>query len=182
MVGRKRPYEQLDIESLAIVRSTSLVSPPAVREHQHFVVHESQTVTEDDFWQTNADLLLEESARIAGLTQVGTSLLLQSHLPFGGPCDLERRRIGTPGLIGRTLLRVHLESDYFRQDRRRMGSIERGSGKSNEETDSLTREQQEARAAAVGTDHMFKQYNSQQQESFDNGAADALKRHKRGGK
>ena len=92
--GKKRPFGktspsekvtstsfgELDPTALAVTRSSLLASNPGLRAQHHYLVQETQTLSEDDFWKTHNDLLEEEYARISGMTKAGSSSLLQSHL------------------------------------------------------------------------------------------------------
>jgi transcription initiation factor TFIIH subunit 1 len=97
--SRKRPHSQtisanipgfgdLDATALAVTRSSLLAANPTLRAQHRYLVEETETVSEDDFWETHQDLLEEEFARIAGTLKPGMSSLLQSHLPLQGRVTL----------------------------------------------------------------------------------------------
>lgn len=182
--AKKSDFEgNLDPTALAVTRASLLAAHPSLRQqHQHLVL-ETSTLSEDDFWSTHQHLLQEEYARITGLAQAGTSSLLQSHLPIakGGRVVLgveEMRQIFImyPAvhkayeekvpleLSDEQFWRKYLESEYFHRDRGRMGSAARNhssqdSSKDKKDSKSgLSQEQQEARAAVVGTDDLFSRY------------------------
>lgn len=181
-------YGLLDATALAVTRSSLLAANPALRAQHQYLVLESKTLTEEDFWLTHQDMLEEEYARIAGLTRAGTSSLLQSHLQvLTGRVTLgveEMRQIFIlyPAvhkayeekvpleLSDEQFWRKYLESEYFHRDRGRLGAASRrngdgpASGKNgqhgmNGTGKSSKVDQQEARAAAVGTDDLFSRYD-----------------------
>lgn len=182
--GQKRPLSQiqtssvsafgdLDPTALAVARSTLLASDPSLRQQHQYLVQETQTVTEDDFWKTHQHLLEDEYARISGLAKAGASSVLQAHLPTSGRVTLgveEMRQIFIlyPAvhkayedkvpleLSDEQFWRKYLESEYFHRDRGRMGSASR--------TSDAKTERQEARAAAVSTDDLFSRYDQKLQE------------------
>lgn len=176
-------YGELDATALAVTRSSLLAANPSLRAQHKYLVQESKTLSEADFWATHQDMLEEEYARIAGLTRAGTSSLLQSHLPvLTGRVTLgveEMRQIFIlyPAvhkayeekvpleLSDEQFWRKYLESEYFHRDRGRIGAASRRSGDAaggngkNGNSKSGTADHQEARAAAVGTDDLFSRYD-----------------------
>ncbi|OEU21693.1 hypothetical protein FRACYDRAFT_178730, partial [Fragilariopsis cylindrus CCMP1102] len=186
-------FGELDPTSLAVTRSSLLASNPTLRSQHKYLVEESQTVTEEDFWITHQGLLEEEYARIAGIARAGTSSLLQSHLQvLTGRVTLgveEMRQIFIlyPAvhkayeekvpleLSDEQFWRKYLESEYFHRDRGRVGASARrpnNNGSGNDDPD-----EQEARAAAVGTDDLFSRYDQKLRAS---GKLDDVKRKKWG--
>lgn len=192
---RKRPhsgldppsaFDHLDPTSLAVTRSSLLASNPALRRQHSYLTIETQTVSEDDFWETHKNLVEEEYAKITGYTKAGTSSLLQSALPSSGKVRLgveEMRQIFIlyPAvhkayeekvpleLSDEQFWRKYLESEYFHRDRGRMGTTAKNHSSGAEPTPQkpqagLNDEQQEARAAAVGTDDMFSRYDQKLKE------------------
>ena len=196
-------FDDLDPTVLAVTRSSLLAANSALaKQHAHLVV-ETQTLTEDDFWNTHRNLLEEEYARITGLQKAGTSSLFASHLPSSGRIVLgieEMRQIFIlyPAvhkayeekvpleLSDEQFWRKYLESEYFHRDRGRMGEAARNHADpaTMEKQRNNTKkhkgpsvEEQEARAAAVGTDDLFSRYDQkireQQQAASANGSGDA---------
>jgi len=194
-------FGELDPTSLAVTRSSLLASNPKLRNQHKFLVEESQTITEEDFWRTHQGMLEEEYARISGITRAGTSSLLQSHLQMTGKVTLgveEMRQIFIlyPAvhkayeekvpleLSDEQFWRKYLESEYFHRDRGRVGAASRRPDNSsnnigdNDTNDMMNdnkksnKADQEARAAAVGTDDLFSRYDQKLRESgqLDNGA------------
>ncbi|KAL3902715.1 MAG: hypothetical protein SGILL_010725, partial [Bacillariaceae sp.] len=177
----KTSFGELDPTSLAVTRSSLLAANPTLRAQHQYLVLDSKTVDEDDFWTTHKDLLEEEYARIAGITRAGTSSLLQSHLStLTGRITLgveEMRQIFImyPAvhkayeekvpleLSDEQFWRKYLESEYFHRDRGKIGAASRkkddaASGKNGKRVE-------EARAAAVGTDDIFSRYDQKLRES-----------------
>jgi transcription initiation factor TFIIH subunit 1 len=180
-------YGVLDPTALAVTRSSLLAANPTLRAQHQYLVHESKTLKEEDFWLTHQDMLEEEYARISGLTRAGTSSLLQSHLQvLTGRVTLgveEMRQIFIlyPAvhkayeekvpleLSDEQFWRKYLESEYFHRDRGRMGAASRrqdatsggtnGQKGNNGNGKNVKADQQEARAAAVGTDDLFSRYD-----------------------
>jgi transcription initiation factor TFIIH subunit 1 len=189
--GRKRPHSEetsstLDPTAMAVTRSSLLAAHPTLRAQHHYLVTETQTLSEDDFWKTHADLMEEEYAKIAGQSKTGPSSLMQSHLlPTGdnqitlGVEEMRQIFILYPAvykayeekvpleLSEEQFWRKYLESEYFHRDRGRLGSAARDhSNNKHLSNSSLTAEQQDARAAAVGTDDLFARYHLQLKESL----------------
>lgn len=197
--GKKRPigkispskrvtstsFGALDPTALAVTRSSLLASNPGLRTQHHYLVQETQTVSEEDFWKTHNDLLEEEHARISGMTKAGSSSLLQSHLQLLtgrvtlGVEEMRQIFILYPAvhkayeekvpleLSDEQFWRKYLESEYFHRDRGRLGAASR-QGRSDERKQAgqkLSQEDQEARAAAVGTDDIFSRYDQKLQEA-----------------
>jgi transcription initiation factor TFIIH subunit 1 len=191
--AKKRPLEEvsrpsmrtsfgeLDPTAVAVTRASLLASNAALRQQHKYLVQETGTITEDDFWTTHRHLLEEEYARIAGVEKSGTSSVLQSHLPHTGRVRLgvqEMRQIFIlyPAvhkayeekvpleLSDEQFWRKYLESEYFHRDRGRIGSASRNYGIANKKSTGPSVEHQDARAAAVGTDDMFSRYDQKLQE------------------
>jgi transcription initiation factor TFIIH subunit 1 len=176
-------FGELDATALAVTRSSLLAANPSLRAQHHYLVEETKTVSEDDFWNTHQDLLEEEYARISGMTRAGTSSLLQSHLQLLtgrvtlGVEEMRQIFILYPAvhkayeekvpleLSDEQFWRKYLESEYFHRDRGRVGAASRRGGASGEKQkngingNKHTVEEQEARAAAVGTDDIFSRYD-----------------------
>ena len=199
-------FGEMDPIALAVTRSSLLAAHPALRQQHTYLVQETQTIGEDDFWYTHKDLVEDEYAKIVGYAQAGTSSLLQSHLPVSGKVQLgveEMRQIFImyPAvhkayeekvpleLSDEQFWRKYLESEYFHRDRGRMGAAARDHGTTTTATNPLataasatrsatqaaqggdskattgpTVEEQDARAAAVGTDDLFSRYDQKLQE------------------
>lgn len=204
--NKKRPYSEfrslnssfgeLDPTAVAVTRSALLAANAALRQQHKYLVTETSTVSEDDFWKTHQHLLEDEYARISGMARAGTSSVLQSHLPSSGRVTLgvqEMRQIFIlyPAvhkayeekvpleLSDEQFWRKYLESEYFHRDRGRTGTTARNHAPadailrdekknkkngSNNSNAGPTFEQQEARAAAVGTDDLFSRYDQKLQE------------------
>mmetsp|Transcript_8816 Transcript_8816/g.16850 ORF Transcript_8816/g.16850 Transcript_8816/m.16850 type:complete len:645 (-) Transcript_8816:171-2105(-) len=186
-----KSFEDLEPTALAVARSTVLSAHPSLRQQHQYLVEESKTVSEDDFWRAHEGLLGEEYARMSGLTKAGSSSILQSHVPASGRVTLgveEMRQIFIlyPAvhkayeekvpleLSDEQFWRKYLESEYFHRDRGRMGTAAKNhaGGASNAKNDSNKKgkssgpsvEEQDARAAAVGADDLFSRYEQKLQE------------------
>eukprot|EP00529_Nitzschia_sp_RCC80_P009815 CAMPEP_0113461932 /NCGR_PEP_ID=MMETSP0014_2-20120614/11807_1 /TAXON_ID=2857 /ORGANISM="Nitzschia sp." /LENGTH=780 /DNA_ID=CAMNT_0000353731 /DNA_START=111 /DNA_END=2453 /DNA_ORIENTATION=+ /assembly_acc=CAM_ASM_000159 len=139
-------FDELDPTALAVVRSSLLASNPNLRSQHQYLVQESKTLDEDDFWKTHQDLLEEEYARISGIARAGTSSLLKSHVQVSADGKLslgveEMRQIFImhPAvhkayeekvpleLSDEQFWRKYLESEYFHLDRGKIGAASRGS-------------------------------------------------------
>ena len=176
--------DDLDPTALAVTRSSLLAANPSLRAQHTFLVEETKTVEEDDFWKTHDNLLQEEYAKICGMARAGTSSLLQSHLPLQGRVTLgveEMRQIFIlyPAvhkayeekvpleLSDEQFWRKYLESEYFHRDRGRLGTAARdhAADASTEKAKAQrTADDQDARAAAVGTDDLFSRYDQKLRE------------------
>lgn len=77
-------FDDLDPTVLAVTRSAVLAANPALRKQHSYLVRDTQTLDESDFWETHRSLLEEEYACIAGVARTGTPSLLVSHLPNAG--------------------------------------------------------------------------------------------------
>lgn len=200
--GKKRPHAatnppgltstsfgELDPTALAVTRSSLLAANPSLRAQHHYLVQETATLTEDDFWTTHHDLLEEEYARISGMTRAGSSSLLQSHLQLLtgrvtlGVEEMRQIFILYPAvhkayeekvpleLSDEQFWRKYLESEYFHRDRGRLGAASRqgsnkdGPPKNNKAGLKLSVEDQEARAAVIGTDDLFSRYDQKLREA-----------------
>lgn len=171
-------FGELDPTALAVTRSSLLAANPGLRTQHQYLVQETQTLTEEDFWKTHQDLLEEEYARISGMTRAGTSSLLQSHLQLLtgrvtlGVEEMRQIFILYPAvhkayeekvpleLSDEQFWRKYLESEYFHRDRGRIGAASRSSsGPNQKKSKGPSVEEQEARAAAVGTDDIFSRYD-----------------------
>lgn len=182
--GPMLSIDDLDATALAVTRSSLLAANPSLRAQHQLLVEETKTVDEDDFWSTHNNLLQEEYAKICGMTRAGTSSLLQSHLPLQGRVTLgveEMRQIFIlyPAvhkayeekvpleLSDEQFWRKYLESEYFHRDRGRLGTAARNhaADASKEKTKAQrTADDQDARAAAVGTDDLFSRYDQKLRE------------------
>ena len=230
--GKKRPHSEMngthsnnrssfgtfDPTAMAVTRAALLASNEALRQQHKYLVTDTNTVTEDDFWSTHQHLIEDEYARISGMAKPGTSSLLQSHLPNSGRVTLgvqEMRQIFIlyPAvhkayeekvpleLSDEQFWRKYLESEYFHRDRGRIGTAARNqaalydtnnnqSGSNNNSNNNKansaddtnggkkkpekngnnkgpTFEQQEARAAAVGSDDLFSRYDQKLKEEAE---------------
>jgi transcription initiation factor TFIIH subunit 1 len=174
-------FGELDATALAVTRSSLLAANPSLRAQHQYLVEETQTVQEEDFWKTHNDLLEEEYARICGMTKAGTSSLLQSHLQLLtgrvtlGVEEMRQIFILYPAvhkayeekvpleLSDEQFWRKYLESEFFHRDRGRIGAAsrreEKERNKNKKKKNGLSAEDQEARAAAVGTDDLFSRYD-----------------------
>lgn len=184
--GIPSKFDHLDPNALAVSRSTILASNPALRQQHQQLVIETKTLSEEDFWATHSGLLEEEYARISGITKPGMSSVMQSYLPTSGKVILaveEMRQIFIlyPAvhkayeekvpleMSDEQFWRKYLESEFFHRDRGRIGSASSnrnnaGVGKTEKEAPALSSEQQEARAAAIGTDDIFSRYDQKLRE------------------
>lgn len=193
-LGKKRAHSQLvsaptavygaslDTNVLAVTRASLLAAHPSLRQQHAYLVQDTQTLTEDEFWETHQHLLQEEHARISGLAQAGRSSFMQSRLPTSGRITLgveEMRQIFIlyPAvhkayeekvpleLSDEQFWRKYLESEYFHRDRGRLGTVARNhangadtNNKNGKKPSGPSIEEQDARAAAVGTDDFFSRY------------------------
>lgn len=173
----------LDQTVSAVTRASLLAAHPSLRQQHAYLVQDTRTLTEDEFWETHQHLLQEEHARISGLAQAGRSSFMQSRLPTSGRITLgveEMRQIFIlyPAvhkayeekvpleLSDEQFWRKYLESEYFHRDRGRLGTVARNHangvnedmGKNGKKPSGPSIEEQDARAAAVGTDDFFSRY------------------------
>jgi transcription initiation factor TFIIH subunit 1 len=165
-----RTFGVLDPVSTAVTRSALLASDPQLRQQHRFLVMETQTVTEEDFWESHRAEVEDESARLAGVARPGTSSLLRSHLPVhAGKVTLgveEMRQIFLlyPAvhrayedkvpleLSDEQFWRKYLESEFFHRDRGRIGMLAREHGASAEnDRASKTTSKAAAGGAGVGS-------------------------------
>jgi transcription initiation factor TFIIH subunit 1 len=179
-------FGDMDPTSMAVTRSSLLAANAILRAQHHYLVTETETVTEDDFWQTHQSLVEEEYAKICGTTKTGPSSLLQSHLVTAqdnkitlGVEEMRQIFIMYPAvhkayeekvpleLSDEQFWRKYLESEFFHRDRGKLGTAARNhaSESKKKNSSSLTAEQQDARAAAVGTDDLFARYDQKLRES-----------------
>ena len=194
-LSKTTSYGEMDKTALAVTRSALLAAIPTLRDQHRYLVTETKTVTEDDFWETHKSLVEEEYAKISGTTRAGTSSLLQSHLPLQGRVTLgveEMRQIFIlyPAvhkayeervpleLSDEQFWKKYLESEFFHRDRGRLGTTARNHGttdaqlRKDKTASGKTTEEEDARAAAVGTDDLFSRYDSKlREESESNGQA-----------
>ena len=186
----KMSFGELDPTSLAVTRSSLLASNPTLRSQHKYLVEESKTVSEDDFWNTHTNLLEEEYARISGIARAGTSSLLQSHLQVLtgritlGVEEMRQIFIMYPAvhkayeekvpleLSDEQFWRKYLESEYFHRDRGRVGSASgRHTGSQNADASGDAKpaktdtKDQEARAAVAAADDLFSRYDQKLRES-----------------
>ena len=176
-------FGELDPTALAVTRSSLLAANPTLRQQHTYLVQETETVSEEDFWVTHQDLLEEEYARISGMTRAGTSSLLQSHLQLLtgrvtlGVEEMRQIFILYPAvhkayeekvpleLSDEQFWRKYLESEYFHRDRGRIGAASRHSSDQKKlKKGEKSVEEQELRAAAVGTDDIFSRYDQKLRE------------------
>ena len=186
-------FGELDPTSLAVTRSSLLASNPTLRSQHKYLVEESKTVSEDDFWNTHRSLLEEEYARISGIARAGTSSLLQSHLQVLtgritlGVEEMRQIFIMYPAvhkayeekvpleLSDEQFWRKYLESEYFHRDRGRVGAAsgrhhasnqqKTENGKSSGAKQAKDAKEQEARAAVAAADDLFSRYDQKLRES-----------------
>ncbi|GKY93712.1 hypothetical protein MPSEU_000338400 [Mayamaea pseudoterrestris] len=202
-ISNATAFDDLDPTVLAVTRSALLAANPALRKQHSHLVCETQTLAENDFWETHQSLLEEEYAKISGVRKSGTSSFFASHLPSSGRIVLgveEMRQIFIlyPAvhkayeekvpleLSDEQFWRKYLESEYFHRDRGRMGEAARNhadpasnQSKRPKKTAGPSVEEQEARAAAVGTDDLFSRYDQKikkQQAADANAAGDTNRR------
>lgn len=190
----KKSFGELDPTSLAVTRSSLLASNPTLRSQHKYLVEESKTVTEDDFWNTHSSLLEEEYARISGIARAGTSSLLQSHLQVLtgritlGVEEMRQIFIMYPAvhkayeekvpleLSDEQFWRKYLESEYFHRDRGRVGAAsgrhhESNENKNNDKSNGANGKKQadandqEARAAVAAADDLFSRYDQKLRDS-----------------
>lgn len=139
-------FGEMDATALAVTRSSLLAANPSLRAQHHYLVEETETVGEDDFWKTHQDMIEEEYARISGMTKAGTSSLLQSHLQILtgrvtlGVEEMRQIFILYPAVhkayeekvplehSDEQFWRKYLESEYFHRDRGRIGAASRNAG------------------------------------------------------
>lgn len=190
-------FGELDPAAMAVVRSSLLAANSTLRDQHQYLVQDSQTLNEEDFWKTHEGLLEEEYARIAGLTRAGTSSLLRSHLQVStgkvtlGVEEMRQIFIMYPAvhrayeekvpleLSDEQFWRKYLESEYFHRDRGKIGAASHRSnnqsggngasgGRNNDKNESQA-------AAAMGTDDMFSRYDQKMRDSgqiIDGGTMD----------
>lgn len=188
-------YGEMDKTAVAVTRSALLAANPTLRDQHRYLVTETETVTEEDFWETHKALVEEEYAKISGATRAGTSSLLQSHLPLQGKVTLgveEMRQIFVlyPAvhkayeervpleLSDEQFWKKYLESEFFHRDRGRLGTTAKNHGvsdtnKKKDSKNSMSTEEQDARAAAVGTDDFFSRYDAKLREETKEGSSPA---------
>jgi transcription initiation factor TFIIH subunit 1 len=208
-ISTNHSFGNFDPTAMAVTRAALLASNDALRQQHKHLVTETNTVSEEDFWHTHVHLLEDEYAKISGMAKPGTSSLLQSHLPSSGRVTLgveEMRQIFIlyPAvhkayeekvpleLSDEQFWRKYLESEYFHRDRGRIGTVTRNHApidnnnnenkRKQEKSSGPTFEQQEARAAAVGSDDLFSRYAQKlkeengQNDVETNGASDTSHR------
>jgi len=186
----KKSFGELDPTSLAVTRSSLLASNPTLRSQHKYLVEESRTVSENDFWNTHKSLLEEEYARISGISRAGTSSLLQSHLQVLtgritlGVEEMRQIFIMYPAvhkayeekvpleLSDEQFWRKYLESEYFHRDRGRVGAASgrhttsnQSAKGENDKNPSKDAKDQEARAAVAAADDLFSRYDQKLRES-----------------
>mmetsp|Transcript_2117 Transcript_2117/g.3123 ORF Transcript_2117/g.3123 Transcript_2117/m.3123 type:complete len:652 (+) Transcript_2117:145-2100(+) len=181
-------FGQIDATSMAVTRSSLLAANATLRSQHHYLVTETQTLSENDFWKTHQSLVEEEYAKICGTTKTGPSSLLQSHLVTVqdnkitlGVEEMRQIFIMYPAvhkayeekvpleLSDEQFWRKYLESEFFHRDRGKLGTAARNhaseSKKKGNNSNKLTSDQQDARAAAVGTDDLFARYDQKLRET-----------------
>lgn len=181
-------FGQIDPTSMAVTRSSLLAANAILRSQHRYLVTETQTLSEDDFWKTHQSLVEEEYAKICGTTKTGPSSLLQSHLVTVqdnkitlGVEEMRQIFIMYPAvhkayeekvpleLSDEQFWRKYLESEFFHRDRGKLGTAARNhasESKKNNNPNKLTSDQQDARAAAVGTDDLFSRYDQKLREAI----------------
>ena len=186
--AKELSFGEMDKTALAVTRSSLLASNPTLRAQHRYLVQETSTVSEDDFWKTHESMVEEEYAKICGTTKAGTSSVMQSYLPLQGKVTLgveEMRQIFIlyPAvhrayeekvpleLSDEQFWRKYLESEFFHRDRGRLGTAARNhqskqktEARGKENSGGLTVEEQDARAAAVRADDLFSRYDAKLKE------------------
>lgn len=138
---KQRLFGDIDPDALAVTRSSLLSSNPSLREQHKHLVLDTQTMTEDDFWETHSRSLADEHARIHGRVKAGTPSSIKSSLDLGprgrvrlGVEEMRQIFILYPAvhrayvekvpleLSEEQFWRKYLESEYFHRDRGRIGS------------------------------------------------------------
>jgi transcription initiation factor TFIIH subunit 1 len=177
-------FAELDKTAVAVVRSSLLASNPNLRAQHQYLVQESETLDEDDFWNTHQGLLEEEYARISGIARAGTSSLLQSHVQVSsegrlslGVEEMRQIFIMHPAvhrayeekvpleLSDEQFWRKYLESEYFHLDRGKIGAASRSSGGGGGGGGPGGASSTSRGAATMGNDDMFSRYDQKLRES-----------------
>ena len=172
-------FGELDPTAIAVVRSSLLASNSNLRAQHQYLVQESKTLEEDDFWKTHQDSLEEEYARISGIARAGTSSLLKSHVQVSADGKLslgveEMRQIFImhPAvhkayeekvpleLSDEQFWRKYLESEYFHMDRGKIGAASRGSSSSNSQNST-----KKSMIGGGSSDDMFSRYHQKLREA-----------------
>ena len=208
-------FGDMDPTAAAVTRSSLLAANPTLRAQHYYLVTETQTVSEEDFWKTHQSQVEEEYAKICGQCKTGPSSIIQSHLVTAqggnkitlGVEEMRQIFILYPAvhkayeekvpleLSDEQFWRKYLESEFFHRDRGRLGTAARNHASTNSNAEDnnnstnggakkpsngskLTNEQQDARAAAVGTDDLFARYDQKLREASGvmNPTADSGKR------
>jgi hypothetical protein len=73
-------FGDMDPTASAVTRSSLLAANPTLRAQHYYLVTETSTMSEDDFWKTHQSLVEEEYAKICGQCKTGPSSIIQSHL------------------------------------------------------------------------------------------------------
>lgn len=203
MMSSSAEFGDMDPTAAAVTRSSLLAANPTLRAQHYYLVTETQTVSEEDFWKTHQSQVEEEYAKICGQCKTGPSSIIQSHLVTAqggnkitlGVEEMRQIFILYPAvhkayeekvpleLSDEQFWRKYLESEFFHRDRGRLGTAARnhassssnpddnnhtnsnGAGKKTSNGSKLTNEQQDARAAAVGTDDLFARYDQKLREA-----------------
>jgi transcription initiation factor TFIIH subunit 1 len=193
-------FRYLDPTALAVTRSTLLAANSALRSQHRYLVSETATVSEDDFWNTHQSLVEEEYAKICGTIKAGASSLMQSNLNFKetkvvlGVEEMRQIFILYPAvhkayeekvpldLSDEQFWRKYLESEFFHRDRGRLGTTAKnlGGGKDIKGASGKSMEEEEARSAAVGTDDLFSRYDAKLSQKNNGSENPAVKRKKIG--
>lgn len=182
-------FGEMDPTALAVTRSSLLAANATLRAQHYYLVTETQTVREDDFWKTHQSLVEEEYAKICGQCKTGPSSIIQSHLVTAidgnkitlGVEEMRQIFILYPAvhkayeekvpleLSDEQFWRKYLESEFFHRDRGKLGTAAQNHAsattKKGNSGNKLTAEQQDARAAAVGTDDLFARYDQKLREA-----------------
>jgi transcription initiation factor TFIIH subunit 1 len=201
-------FGSMDPTAAAVTRSSLLASNPTIRSQYYYLVTETSTVSEEDFWNTHRTLVENEYAKISGQCKTGPSSVIQSHLVTAqrgntitlGVEEMRQIFILYPAvhkayeekvpleLSDEQFWRKYLESEFFHRDRGRLGTAARNHAtnskgeieteKKSSSSTKLSIEQQDARAAAVGTDDLFARYDQKLRESAgaSNSASETGKR------
>ena len=73
-------FGNVDASSEGAARTALLAKNSQLRSQHHFLVEETKTLSEEEFWDKNHDLIEEEFARMGGKARTGLSSALQSNL------------------------------------------------------------------------------------------------------
>ena len=145
-------FGTLSPTALAVTRSSLLSSNPSLKAQHEYLVKETCTLSEDDFWSTHEFMLADEYAKIYGKVRAGMSCAIKSNLEYHDGNNNKKKekrmvnsiRLGVEEMRQIFILypavhkayetkvplelseeqfwRKYLESEYFHRDRGRIGS------------------------------------------------------------